>query len=116
MLSALEETAITVPAEMSVIAFDTTPPARFTKPPLTTVDYGAQMTGQIAARITLAWLANPDGPPQLVNVPAHLIGQAVAANEVWNDSAYAKTVDKPDGDHHVWVNIRAKRKSHRFSS
>ncbi|GCE31862.1 LacI family transcriptional regulator [Dictyobacter alpinus] len=73
VLAALAEQKIQVPAQMSVISFDNIPQARYSVPPLTTIDYNARLIGAKAAQLTLERLSQRDRPPVLMEVPAQLI-------------------------------------------
>ncbi len=62
-----------VPHDLSVAGFDNTSIARNIVPSLTSVDVGGSAIGETAARLLFERLAEPDRPPQLVEMPARLV-------------------------------------------
>ena len=73
VLAALAEACVSVPKQMSVISFDNSPPAMYTIPPLTTIDYDGCMLGMEAARLTIERLTTPDRLPVHLELPARLV-------------------------------------------
>jgi DNA-binding LacI/PurR family transcriptional regulator len=63
VLAALYAAGVEVPAQMSVAAFDNTRLARYTIPPLTSVDPQARLIGENVARIAFDRLSAPDRLP-----------------------------------------------------
>lgn len=63
VLASLHAAGIDVPAQMSVASFDNTRLARFSTPPLTSVDPQVQLIGENVARLALDRLKAPDRPP-----------------------------------------------------
>ncbi len=63
VLAALHAAGIEIPARMSVISFDNTRLARYTMPPLTSVDPQPHLIGENVARIAFDRLSAPDRIP-----------------------------------------------------
>jgi DNA-binding LacI/PurR family transcriptional regulator len=76
VLAALHAAGIGVPAQMSVAAFDNTRLARYTIPPLTSVDPQAHLIGENVARIAFDRLSAPDRLPAHGETSARLIVRA----------------------------------------
>jgi len=73
VLAALHEAGVTVPAAMTVASFDNTLLARYTVPPLTTIDYDARSMGEQAARLVIERLADRQRPPMHLETPVHVV-------------------------------------------
>jgi LacI family transcriptional regulator len=73
VLAALHAAGVEVPAQMSVAAFDNTRLARYTMPPLTSVDPQAHLIGENVARIAFDRLSAPDRLPTHCETFARLI-------------------------------------------
>jgi DNA-binding LacI/PurR family transcriptional regulator len=72
VLAALHAAGIEIPAQMSVAAFDNTRLARYTIPPLTSVDPQPRLIGENVARIAFDRLTAPDRLPTYGETCAHL--------------------------------------------
>ena len=76
VLAALHAAGLSVPAQMSVASFDNTRIARYSFPPLTSVDPQAYLIGEHVARIAFDRLAAPDRPVTYGETYARLVVRA----------------------------------------
>jgi len=74
-MRAAEELGIAVPAELSVVGFDDTPPAALARPALTTVHQPHHDKGVAAVQ----WLLDPSGKPASQVLPVELVVRASTA-------------------------------------
>ncbi len=72
-LQAAAERGLAVPRDVSVAGFDDIDAAAYLVPPLTTVRAAGEEVGRRAAEFLFRRLAEPDLPPQRVEMPAHLV-------------------------------------------
>ncbi|WP_329044107.1 LacI family DNA-binding transcriptional regulator [Amycolatopsis sp. NBC_01488] len=75
VLAAAAQLGIRVPAELSVVGFDDSPPASWSAPPLTTVRQDLAAKGRIAGELVLRLLDGGDVPPPS-EVPVSLVVRA----------------------------------------
>ncbi len=61
-----------VPQDMSLVGFDDIPQASAMYPPLTTIHHPMYEMGQVAVRVLLEQIQNPDLPPQHIQLETHL--------------------------------------------
>jgi LacI family transcriptional regulator len=73
VLRALEEAGRSVPGDVAVVGFDDLPPARTSKPPLTTVSQQVECAGVAAVELLLERIADPHGPVRRVMLPTALV-------------------------------------------
>lgn len=76
VLAALHEAGIAVPRAISVASFDNTYLSRYTTPALTTVDLGARVMGEQAARMTVERLSALDAPAIHWSTPTRLVARS----------------------------------------
>jgi DNA-binding LacI/PurR family transcriptional regulator len=62
VLRALEEAGTVGPGDVAVVGFDDLPPARTSRPPLTTVSQQVESAGVAAIELLLERIADPHGP------------------------------------------------------
>jgi LacI family transcriptional regulator len=72
-MDAARERGLRIPASISVIGFDDTPQAAQSHPMLTTVRQPLTEMGRVAAKLLLAYVADPDLPAQRIELPTELI-------------------------------------------
>lgn len=72
----LSEKNISVPQDMAIVGIDNTELASLIRPTLTSVDLLAEKRGEIAARLLLDRIANPDRAPKKIVVKPELIVRA----------------------------------------
>ena len=73
---ALYVAQLAIPQDMSVISFDNVPIAAYMTPPLTTVDGETTRKGELAARLAIERIADPNRPFQHLETRAQLIIRA----------------------------------------
>ena len=73
VLEAAKARGIAVPDELSVVGFDDLPEARYTEPPLTTVDQSVEQMGYEATLLLLEQIADPSRPPVHITLPTQLV-------------------------------------------
>ncbi len=72
-LSALKESGRRVPEDVAVIGFHGYEYARYTDPPLTSIEFDMEMMGRVAARRLCLMLAEPDHDHWLTLIPTQLV-------------------------------------------
>jgi LacI family transcriptional regulator len=73
MLLGLSDRGLKAGVDLAVVGFDDLVEAELSRPPLTTIATMPNQIGQDAARLLLRRIANPDGPPERVILPARLV-------------------------------------------
>jgi LacI family transcriptional regulator len=73
VLRALDEAGRSVPGDVAVVGFDDLPPARASRPPLTTVSQQVERAGVTAVELLLERIADPQGPVRRVMLPTTLV-------------------------------------------
>jgi LacI family transcriptional regulator len=73
VLHTCDELGLRVPEDMSIVSFDGTQSARFTRPPLTTMRQPIPEMGATAARMLLEMVADPAGPAQTAVFRSNLV-------------------------------------------
>jgi LacI family transcriptional regulator len=63
-ICAAAEAGLHVPRDLSIIGFDDIALAAYSNPPLTTIAQPKHQTGELAARMLMQRIAEPDGPLQ----------------------------------------------------
>jgi LacI family transcriptional regulator len=83
VLRALDEAGLSVPGDVAVVGFDDLPPARTSRPPLTTVRQHVESAGVAAIELLLERIADPHGTVRRVMLPTELVvrGSTVAVGE-----------------------------------
>jgi LacI family transcriptional regulator len=76
VMEAVRDQGKRIPNDISIIGFDDIPQASQVNPPLTTVRQPLEQMGRKAARMLLDYIADPDHPPQRVDLPTELIQRA----------------------------------------
>ena len=79
VIEAATELGLRIPLDLSLVGFDDIPQAAFAQPPLTTVRQPLEEMGRVAARLLLASMRDPDGPPARVELPTELVVRASCA-------------------------------------
>jgi LacI family transcriptional regulator len=73
VLHACDELGLRVPQDLSIVSFDGTQSARFTRPPLTAMRQPIPEMGATAARVLLEMVADPKRPPQTAVFRSNLV-------------------------------------------
>jgi LacI family transcriptional regulator len=73
VLRALEEAGRSVPGDVAVVGFDDLPPARASRPPLTTVSQQVESAGVAAVELLLERIADPHAPVRRIMLPTALV-------------------------------------------
>lgn len=83
VLRALEEAGRSVPGDVAVVGFDDLPPARQSRPPLTTVRQHVEEAGTAAIELLLERIDEPGAAPRRVELPTSLVvrGSTIPSGE-----------------------------------
>jgi LacI family transcriptional regulator len=73
VMEAVRDHGMQIPRDISIIGFDDIPQAASVHPPLTTVRQPLEQMGNIAARMLLKYIAEPDQSIERVELPTRLI-------------------------------------------
>lgn len=73
VLEAAAARGLQVPGDLSVVGFDDLPEARYTEPPLTTVDQSVEQMGYEATALLLQQIDDPSRPPVHITLPTRLV-------------------------------------------
>jgi LacI family transcriptional regulator len=73
VLRALDEAGRSVPGDIAVVGFDDLPPARTSRPPLTTISQQVESAGVAAIELLLERIADPDAPVRRIVLPTSLV-------------------------------------------
>jgi LacI family repressor for deo operon, udp, cdd, tsx, nupC, and nupG len=72
-LQAAQSKGMSVPNDVSIMGFDDIVPAKFTNPPLSTVNQPRNQIGREAALMLIDILQNPSIPPRKFVLPTHIV-------------------------------------------
>jgi LacI family transcriptional regulator len=73
VMRAVFDANLQIPEDISVASFDDLPMSRYLKPRLTTVGRDTKALGQLSAKVLIERLEGEARPPQILNVPTHLV-------------------------------------------
>jgi LacI family repressor for deo operon, udp, cdd, tsx, nupC, and nupG len=72
-LQVAQSKGMSVPNDVSIMGFDDIVPAKFTNPPLSTVNQPRNQIGREAALMLIDILQNPSIPPRKFVLPTHIV-------------------------------------------
>jgi LacI family transcriptional regulator len=72
-MDAIRECGFDIPNDISIIGFDDIPQADLVYPKLTTVRQPLAQMGQVAVKLLMEQIENPNHPPQRVTLPTQLV-------------------------------------------
>jgi LacI family transcriptional regulator len=72
-ISALTQAGLQVPEDISIVGYDDVPEAEFASPPLTTVRQPMDEVGQMATRLLIQHINNPNAAPTQILLDTELI-------------------------------------------
>lgn len=75
-LSALDRLGIAPGRDVAVVGFDNVAESAISRPPLTTVDVGTRLIGEVAARALLKRIAHPNAASERIVLPPRLVVRA----------------------------------------
>jgi LacI family transcriptional regulator len=90
-MDAVRNAGLRIPDVISIVGFDDIPDAQWTHPPLTTVRQPMREMGRHATRMLLESIANPDAPPQRIELPTELVVRATSQRLAPAESLTAST-------------------------